>query len=104
MGKKTNVSSSPLSGPGGPPPPRTRGPREIRGSRGVGRGRDKQVGFVTMGTAAAGARIPDIGVGMLGYAFMGKAHSNAYKTIAYMTWPPPLMPRLRTICGRNEKA
>ena len=31
-----------------------------------------------------------IGVGMLGYAFMGKAHSNAYKTLAYMTWPPPL--------------
>ena len=28
-----------------------------------------------------------IGVGMLGYAFMGKAHSNAYKTLAYMTWP-----------------
>ena len=29
-----------------------------------------------------------IGVGMLGYAFMGKAHSNAYKTLSYMTWPP----------------
>ena len=27
---------------------------------------------------------------MLGYAFMGKAHSNAFKKIAYMTWPPPL--------------
>ena len=36
--------------------------------------------------------IPEIGVGMLGYAFMGKAHTNAYKTLAYMTWPPPLMP------------
>ena len=31
---------------------------------------------------------------MLGYAFMGKAHSNAYRKIAYMTWPPPLMPKL----------
>jgi hypothetical protein len=31
----------------------------------------------------------EIGVGMLGYAFMGKAHSNALKKIAYMTWPPP---------------
>jgi predicted dehydrogenase len=57
-----------------------------------------------MGAAAGGARIPEIGVGMLGYAFMGKAHSNAYKTIAYMTWPPPLMPRLVAICGRNEAA
>ena len=41
---------------------------------------------------------------MLGYAFMGKAHSNAFKKIAYMTWPPPLMPRLVGIAGRNEQA
>lgn len=49
-------------------------------------------------------KIKEIGVGMLGYAFMGKAHSNAYKTIAYMTWPPPLLPRLVSICGRDEAA
>jgi predicted dehydrogenase len=41
---------------------------------------------------------------MLGYAFMGKAHSNAFKKIAYMTWPPPLVPRLVSIAGRNEEA
>ena len=41
---------------------------------------------------------------MLGYGFMGKAHSNAYKTLAYMTWPPPLMPQLVSIAGRNEEA
>ena len=41
---------------------------------------------------------------MLGYAFMGKAHSNAFKKIAYMTWPPPLVPRLVGIAGRNEQA
>jgi predicted dehydrogenase len=46
----------------------------------------------------------EIGVGMLGYAFMGKAHSNAFKKIAYMTWPPPLVPRLVGISGRNEEA
>ena len=46
----------------------------------------------------------DIGIGMLGYAFMGKAHSNAFKKIAYMTWPPPLVPRLIGIAGRNEEA
>jgi len=45
-----------------------------------------------------------IGVGMLGYAFMGKAHSNAFRKLAYMTWPPPLLPSLRTIAGRNEDA
>jgi predicted dehydrogenase len=41
---------------------------------------------------------------MLGYAFMGKAHSNAFRKIAYMTWPPPLRPRLVSIAGRNEEA
>ena len=46
----------------------------------------------------------EIGVGMLGYAFMGKAHSNALKKIAYMTWPPPLVPRLVGIAGRNAEA
>src|SRR5260370_13725269 len=64
----------------------------------------KQVGFVTMGAATGGKKIKEIGVGMLGYAFMGKAHSNAYRKIQYMTWPPPLMPRLVAICCRDEAA
>ena len=63
-----------------------------------------EVGFVTMGRAAGDQDVKPIGVGMLGYAFMGKAHSNAYKTLAYMTWPPPLMPQLVAIAGRNEEA
>src|SRR5881227_2545660 len=46
----------------------------------------------------------DIGIGMLGYAFMGKAHSNAFKKIAYITWPPPLVPRLVGIAGRDPEA
>jgi predicted dehydrogenase len=50
------------------------------------------------------AAAPAIGVGMLGYAFMGKAHSNAWRTLAYMTWPPPLMPQLISIAGRDEQA
>ena len=45
-----------------------------------------------------------IGVGMLGYAFMGKAHSNAYRKISYITWPPPLEPKLVGIAGRNPEA
>jgi predicted dehydrogenase len=48
--------------------------------------------------------IGEIGVGMLGYAFMGKAHSNAFRKLAYITWPPPLEPRLVAIAGRNERA
>jgi predicted dehydrogenase len=46
----------------------------------------------------------EIGIGVLGYAFMGKAHSNAFRKIDYMTWPPPLKPRLMSIAGRNEEA
>ncbi len=48
--------------------------------------------------------VPEIGVGLLGYAFMGKAHSNAYKTLAYMTWPPPMLPKLVAIGGRDAQA
>ena len=63
-----------------------------------------ETGFTTMGDARADGELQSIGVGMLGYAFMGKAHSNAYKTLAYMTWPPPLLPELVAIAGRNEEA
>src|ERR671914_7944 len=63
-----------------------------------------EVGFVTMGKTSGAEEVKPIGIGMLGYAFMGKAHSNAYKTLAYMTWPPPLMPQLVAIAGRNEDA
>jgi predicted dehydrogenase len=48
--------------------------------------------------------VPEIGVGMVGYAFMGKAHSNAFRKIAYITWPPPLVPKLYGIAGRNIEA
>ncbi len=48
--------------------------------------------------------IREIGVGLLGYAFMGKAHSNAFRKISYLTWPPPLEPRLVSIAGRDERA
>jgi predicted dehydrogenase len=63
-----------------------------------------EVGFMTMGQAGDGGDVQPIGVGMLGYAFMGKAHTNAYRKLAYMTWPPPLMPQLVAIAGRNEEA
>ncbi|GIV95701.1 MAG: oxidoreductase [Herpetosiphonaceae bacterium] len=60
--------------------------------------------FTSMAGARAEGEIPEIGVGMLGYAFMGKAHTNAYKTIPYMMYPPPAIPRLIAIAGRNEEA
>ncbi len=40
---------------------------------------------------------------MLGYAFMGKAHTNAYKTIPYMMYPPPAIPVLEAIAGTNAE-
>jgi len=48
--------------------------------------------------------VTEIGVGMLGYAFMGKAHVNGYRTLAYMTGPPAIEPRLVAVAGRNEEA
>jgi len=43
-----------------------------------------------------------IGIGMLGYAFMGKTHSFAYKIMPHFFWPPPAIPELVTIFGRTE--
>jgi predicted dehydrogenase len=63
-----------------------------------------ETGFTTMAGARAEGRASEIGVGMLGYGFMGKAHTNAYKTLPYMMYPPPALPKLVAICGRNEAA
>src|SRR5690606_27076604 len=62
------------------------------------------VGFVSMAAARASGDAPEIGIGLLGYAFMGKAHSNAFKTLPYMMYPPVAIPRLAAICGRSEEA
>jgi predicted dehydrogenase len=50
---------------------------------------------------ASGSPEPRIGVGMLGYAFMGKAHVNAYRTIGSLIWPRPLQPDLVLLAGRS---
>jgi predicted dehydrogenase len=64
----------------------------------------KKTGFTAMAGPKADGEAPQVGVGMLGYAFMGKAHTNAYKKIPYMMYPPPAVPRLVAICGRDEEA
>lgn len=51
------------------------------------------VGIVTGG---------EIGVGLVGYKFMGRAHSNAYRQVGYF-FDLQLSPRMRAICGRDEK-
>jgi predicted dehydrogenase len=44
----------------------------------------------------------EIGIGMLGYAFMGKAHTRAFREIAALD--SALKPRLVAIAGRSEEA
>jgi predicted dehydrogenase len=45
----------------------------------------------------------DIGVGLVGYKFMGRAHSNAYRQVGRFFDVDPA-PRMVAICGRNEAA
>lgn len=62
----------------------------------------EETGFTTMAGPKATGDVPHIGIGMLGYAFMGKAHTNAYKKMPYMIYPPPAVPDLVGICGLIE--
>lgn len=59
--------------------------------------------FTQMAGPRATGEAPEIGIGVLGYAFMGKAHTNAWKTIPYMMYPPPAIPCLIGIAGRNPE-
>jgi len=44
--------------------------------------------------------VPDLGVGMVGYAFMGAAHSQAWRTAPHF-FDLPLRPRMLALCGRD---
>jgi predicted dehydrogenase len=44
-----------------------------------------------------------LGVGMVGYAFMGRAHSQAWRTVGHF-FDLPLAPRMAAICGRDHAA
>lgn len=61
-----------------------------------------ELGGVTSDRGSVGPSAT-IGVGMLGYAFMGRAHVNAYRTLPYMATKLPLSPRLVAIAGRTEQ-
>jgi predicted dehydrogenase len=58
---------------------------------------------VTPGPELSGD-LPEVGVGMLGYGFMGKAHTNAFLKFPSMFWPPVARVRLRAVAGRTEAA
>jgi predicted dehydrogenase len=42
-----------------------------------------------------------INVGLVGYKFMGKAHSNAYRQVAHFFPDVALKPALKALCGRD---
>ena len=44
-----------------------------------------------------------INIGLVGYQFMGKAHSNAYRQVNKFFTDLPVEPVLRALCGRNEE-
>ncbi|MET7640098.1 Gfo/Idh/MocA family oxidoreductase [Streptomyces sp. NPDC005438] len=46
---------------------------------------------------------PTLRVGMVGYAFMGAAHSLAWRTVGRV-FDPPLRPELTALCGRDAGA
>jgi predicted dehydrogenase len=43
-------------------------------------------------------------IGMVGYKFMGKAHSNAYRALPMFFPDAKIKPKMSVICGRNEDA
>jgi predicted dehydrogenase len=45
--------------------------------------------------------MPDVNVALIGYAFMGRAHSNAYRQVNHF-FSPRLRPKLKVLCGRTQ--
>jgi predicted dehydrogenase len=65
--------------------------------------KEKKVGFIAMvSDKKAVGKIPEIGIGMIGHAFMGKAHSNGWIQMPYIFWPPAAIPKFIKICGIPE--
>jgi len=45
--------------------------------------------------------MPEVNVALVGYAFMGRAHSNAWRQVSRF-FSPKLTPRLKVVCGRDR--
>ncbi len=43
----------------------------------------------------------ELNVALIGYKFMGKAHSHAYRDVDFF-FPGECKPVMKVICGRNE--
>lgn len=44
----------------------------------------------------------ELNVAMIGYKFMGKAHSNAWRQVAHF-FESPIRPTMKVVCGRDEE-
>ena len=44
-----------------------------------------------------------VGIGLIGYAFMGKTHSNAYRQVGHFFDDLEVEPEMTAICGRNAQ-
>src|SRR5579872_3688041 len=64
---------------------------------------NKKIEFATFGDFAqsSNSQRKKIGTGMLGYAFMGKAHTNAFLQFP-LFFPDSPIPELKAIAGRSE--
>ena len=47
--------------------------------------------------------VKKVSIGILGYGFMGKVHSNAFYKMKYTYADPPAFPEFIAMCGRNEE-
>lgn len=58
-----------------------------------------------MERSSSGGRMMDaeLRVAMIGYAFMGRAHSHASRNVANI-FELPVRPRMAVICGRDRKS
>ncbi|MDI6909585.1 Gfo/Idh/MocA family oxidoreductase [Nocardioides sp.] len=56
-----------------------------------------------MSVHETGAVRPPLGVAMIGYAFMGAAHSQAWRN-AHRFFDLPVRPAMNVVCGRTESA
>ena len=63
-------------------------------------GRDDRLEVATVDDGTAR---PELGVGMVGYGFMGAAHSQAWRTAPHVL-DLPLTPRMVALCGRDAAA
>ncbi len=48
------------------------------------------------------SRLPELGVGMIGYGFMGRMHTYAYHSLPFLYDPPPARFRLVAVCTAHE--